>query len=73
VSGTKLGVLRAGAINAGLTVAEYEARLRAGKLRCSWCEKWKVRACFSPAPSRPRGRDAHCRMCRREIKRLKAA
>ncbi len=68
---TVTGARKAAAKNAGLSLAEYLARIENGLKRCTRCKKWNSISDFDIDRSRQDGVTASCKPCRGVSVRLK--
>lgn len=64
--GSKLGVLKIAAKKVGLSLEQYQDRIRSGQKRCTFCEEWKDKQFFDKDTSRWDVLTAGCRECRNE-------
>lgn len=67
VMGSALGVRKVHAARMGITLDEYDARVAAGKKRCTRCKAWHPRSAFGADRSRSDGLDASCRTSRMTV------
>lgn len=61
--GSADGAVKTAARRAGISVAEYERLVAAGKKRCTSCTRWRNRSAFGNDRSRSDGLAARCRDC----------